>query len=258
MVRIRPAAAPTLIRVTVAVAVAASIAACSSSTTPSAHASSGSPVSSLDPADPGTKPGAATTTGSSSGGGSSVEGVPGTTADGSSVKGVSPALRKRAGSKAGIGSTSAIGRHPNSAPGGKGTEVIRGTTPTGPLPVPQQFAANDANFESVLNRAQTTLSHLPSGATVNQVTQTLGPLVVAAAQYQGQIVNLQWPSGARSTSQSLNESVGQLVADIESIQRPEGFLAIGLFRPTFTTAATAVRSAAKALRAKVGVPSTAN
>jgi hypothetical protein len=48
--------------------------------------------------------------------------------------------------------------------------------------------------------------------------------------------------------------VGQLVADIEGVQRSDGLFSIGLFRPVFATDATAVRSATNALRAEIGLP----
>jgi hypothetical protein len=136
----------------------------------------------------------------------------------------------------------------------KSTKAGHSPTTTGIPPVPNQFEVNDASFESTLDHAQTTLSHFSPGVTANQVTKAMQPLVAAAGQYQSEIVNLQWPGQAKSSSQSVSENVGQLVADIDEVQRPYGFLSIGLFRSEFTTAATAIRSSANALRTELGLP----
>jgi len=246
MVRIRAATVPTLIRLTAVVAVAVTVAACSSSTTPSALTSSGSSSSSSDPAH-----------GSGSNGSSSQGGAPSSSSgtDGSNHARGSTAHKAGAGTKSRSGSSSgSVSAAAHSKSGTKSTKAGQSTTTTGIPPVPEQFEANDASFESTLDQAQTTLNHLSSGVTANQVTLAMQPLVAAAEQYQSEIINLQWSTLAKSSSQSVSENVGQLVADIDEVQRPYGFLSIGLFRSEFATAATAIRSSANKLRTELGLP----
>ncbi len=249
MVRIRNAASPTLIRLAVVVAVALTAAACSTSTTTSALASSGSSAGTSDPvhgsANNGSGPGG--TSGADAGGSNP--------AGGSSARpGGSAADKDGSGATDGGASTSAAG---SDSKGGHGAKNAAGptTTTTGIPAVPQQFESDDTSFESLLDRSQTTVNHLSSTVTAGQVSFVMQPLVAAAEQYQSDIINLQWSSAAKSGSQSVSEKVGQLVADIDEVQRPHGFLSVGLFRSEFATAATAVRSSVDSLRSELGLPS---
>ena len=197
MVRIRAAAAPTLIRFSLVVAVAVTVAACSSTTTPSALVGSGSSSTSSDPAH------------GSGGSGSSPGGATSSGDRGSGQTGGSPGRKTRTGSTVGGSSVSGAGGAPSkraSKAKVKSTKAGHSPTTTGIPPVPNQFEVNDASFESTLDHAQTTLSHFSPGVTANQVTKAMQPLVAAAGQYQSEIVYLQWPGQAKSSTQSVSEN----------------------------------------------------
>ena len=152
------------------------------------------------------------------------------------------------------GDTASRRRHPAGATGSTDTtrplHQVRGGT-TGIPPLQQQFAADDAAFESVLKSVQGSLNRLPSTAGADEVSQAVLPLVAAADQYQSEIVNLPWPGAAKPLAQSLTESLGQLTAVLAGVGRPLVFPSVRAFLSQLSSAAQAVRMAAGAARGHV-------
>lgn len=151
------------------------------------------------------------------------------------------------------GGTASRRRHPADATGSTDTTTRPshqlGTT--GIPPLQQQFATDDAAFESVLKSVQGSLNHLPSSAGADEVTQAVLPLVAAADQYQSEIVNLPWPGAAKPLAQSLTESLGQLTAVLAGVGRPLVFPSVRAFLSQLSSAAQAIRMAAGAARGHI-------
>jgi Zn-dependent oligopeptidase len=126
------------------------------------------------------------------------------------------------------------------------------TTIDGLPPTSQQFKADDAAFETALDTAQSSVSHLPANSTAQQVTQAVQPLMTAADLFQSQIANLEWSATGKPRAQFLSEDVGQLVAEIVAIERPGGFLSVGQVVVHLSTAANTLRATSDSLDAQLG------
>ncbi|HEX3980687.1 MAG TPA: hypothetical protein VHW93_05665 [Acidimicrobiales bacterium] len=135
--------------------------------------------------------------------------------------------------------------------GGKGGSNAT-TTTDGIPPLKQQFAADVATFRSAMSSAQTALVRLPATVTPEQVGDKLLPLLEAANTYQSQMVNLPWSSSVKPLAQSLTQSVGQLTAVLEQVQRPGAFFSVRQLRTALTQAETSVRSASTAVHNALG------
>ncbi len=135
--------------------------------------------------------------------------------------------------------------------GGKGSAKVTATT-VGIPPLKQQFTADDATFRSAVSSAQAALVRLPATTTPQQVGEKLLPLLEAANAYQSQMVNLPWSSSLKPLAQSLTQSVGQLTAVLEQVQRPGAFFSVRQLRTALTSAQTSVRSASTAVQNALG------
>ena len=158
-------------------------------------------------------------------------------------------------------STSVTNGHPNKASGagpsasgtsagGQGDGPV--TTIDGLPPPSQQFKADDAAFETALDTAQSSVSHLHPNSTAQQVTQAVQPLMTAADLFQSQIANLQWSATGKPRAQFLSEDVGQLVAEIVAIERPGGFLSVGQVVAQLSTVANTLRATSDSVDAQLG------
>ena len=135
---------------------------------------------------------------------------------------------------------------------GPGRSSNQAGGPATGIPAPQQqFAGDDAAFESVLRAVQQAVGRLPTTAGAGEVFEAVLPLVAAADQYQGQIVNLPMSATAKPLGQSLTESLGQLTAVLDQVGQPSGFPSLGVFRSQLSSAAAAVRNAARVVRVHI-------
>ena len=158
----------------------------------------------------------------------------------------------------GTGSTTTGGSNAARAAGGKGKKSNEGrggtlvtTTTIGIPPLRQQFTADNATFLSAMSSARTSLDGQPATTTPQKVAVELLPLLAAANAFQSQIVNLPWSSSAKPLAQSLTESVGQLTAVLEQIQRPGAFFSVRQLRTALASAEASVRSASTAVRTQL-------
>jgi hypothetical protein len=221
-----------------------------------AACSSGSAATSATSAAPpgsGAASGGTGGTGSKPGDGGSGPGGSTSTTDPKATTSPAAGGRNAGGSKA-TGGTNGNGKGTgDKSSGGKGGASAATTTTVGIPPLKQQFSADDATFRSAMSSAQKALVRLPATITPQQVAAKLLPLLVAANAYQSQMVNLPWSSSVKPLAQSLTQSVGQLTAVLEQIQRPGAFFSVRQLRTALSSAQTSVRSASTAVSNALGL-----